>query len=321
MTAARPPAGRLRIAVMGAGGLGAYYGGMLARAGHPVHFIARGAHLAALRQGGLHVESPHVGDFHLPHVDATDDPATIGPVDWVLVGVKAYDLEAASRALRPLLHDGTSVLPLLNGMDMAERIGAVIGPQRVLGGTVILSCNLAGPGRIRHVFNGPLKFGELAGGRSDRTGALEQAFRAAGVLAEAADDVRREIWHKYIVVSPLAAVSSVVRLATRQVAAHPDTRALYEGAAREVHALARASGVAVAEDAVARALAFIDGVSAQHTVSTLLDLRAGRRLELDALLGAAVRLGERLRVPTPICRVLHAALRPYEDGPPPPLAG
>jgi 2-dehydropantoate 2-reductase len=306
----------MKVAIMGAGGLGAYYGGMLARAGQPVHFIARGAHLQALQRDGLHVESAHVGDFHLPSVNATVDPATIGRVDAVLMGVKAYDLEAASHAIRPLLGADTFVLPLLNGMDMADRIGAVVGMERVLGGTVILSCNVIAPGRIRHVFNGPLKFGELAGGRSARAGALEAAFHAAGVLAEQSENILREIWHKYIVVSPLAAVSSVVRLPTHQIAAHPDTRALYEGVAREVEALARASGVAVDADCVAQAMAFIDGVSSQHTVSTLLDLRAGRRLELDAMLGAAVRLGQRLGVPTPIANVLHAALRPYENGPP-----
>jgi 2-dehydropantoate 2-reductase len=310
----------MKFAIMGAGGLGCYYGGMLARAGETVHFIARGAHLEALQRDGLHVESAHVGDFHLPRVHATDDPATIGPVDTVLMGVKAYDLAAACEAIRPLLGAETVVVPLLNGADMAERIGAAIGTGtgagRVLGGTCFASSNLTGPGRVRHVLNAALLFGELGGGHSARGESLEATFRNAGVNAGQSGDIRRDLWHKYIIVSPLAGVCSVARLATRRMAALAETRALYEEAAGEVHAVARAAGVHVADDAVAKAMAFIDSVGPQHTVSTLLDLRAGRRLELDAMVGTVVRLGAQLGVPTPVSRVLHHALKPYENGPP-----
>jgi len=306
----------MRIAIMGAGGLGGYYGAMLAHGGESVAFIARGEHLRALQRDGLHMESAHVGDFHLPQVDATDDPAAIGSVDVVLMGVKAYDLEAASEAIRPLLGPDTFVVPLLNGVDMEERIGAVLGPERVLGGTVFLSCNVIAPGRLRHVFNGPFVFGELAGGLSDRAGALEATLRAAGVNAEQSPDIRRDLWRKFIMVAALAGVSGATRIPTRAVMADPDTRALFEGALREGEALARASGVSLEDDVVARHLAFADGVSPQHTVSMLLDLRAGRRLELDVFQGTIVRLGERLGVPTPIHRVLYAALKPHVNGPP-----
>ena len=306
----------MRIAIMGAGGLGAFYGAMLARAGHDVHFIARGEHLRALQSAGLHVESPHVGDFHLASVQATDDPAAIGAVDAVLMGVKAYDLAPATAAIRPLLGAETFVVPLLNGVDMAERIGAEIGAERVLGGTCFASSNVIAPGRVRHVLDAPLLFGELAGGTSPRADALAAAFAGAGVNAAQSTDIRRELWHKYIVVSPLAGVCSVVRLPTQAMAAQPAARELYAGMAREVDALARASGVAIADDAVDNALAFVDRMGPQHTVSTLLDLRAGRRLELDAMVGTVVRLGEELRVPTPIARVLWLCLRPYAEGPP-----
>jgi 2-dehydropantoate 2-reductase len=306
----------MKFAIMGAGGLGAYYGGMLARAGQPVHFIARGAHLQALQRDGLHVESAHVGDFHLPHVEATDDPARIGPVDAVLMGVKAYDLEAASRSIAPLLGAQTFVVPLLNGVDMAERIGAVVGAERVLGATVFLSCNVIAPGRLRHVFNGPLVFGEPGGGRSPRAEALEAALRAAGVAAQLSENVQRDVWTKYVMVAALAGTSGTTRLATRNMMADPDARAVFESALREIVALGRASGVALAPDVEAQQIAFADNVSPQHTVSLLLDLRAGRRLELDIFQGTVVRLGRRLGVPTPINAVLYAALKPHADGAP-----
>lgn len=317
----------MRFAIMGAGGLGAFYGALLQRAGHEVHFIARRAHLEALQRSGLHVESPHVGDFDLPRVLATDDPASIGPVDWVLMGVKSYDLEGASEAIRPLLGPHTGVVPLLNGVDNAERIGAVIGAQigaksgaqnrvgRVLGCTVYASSNLTGPGRVRHVLDAELLFGELAGGRSARADALEALLREAEINVRQSDDIRRDLWHKYIMVSPLAGVCSLVRLASHAMGDSPAVE-LYGEASHEVAALARAGGVKIADDAVERALAFIKGVGPLHTVSMLLDLRAGRRLELEAMVGTAVRLGEQWGVPTPVTRVIHIALKPYEHGPP-----
>jgi 2-dehydropantoate 2-reductase len=306
----------MKVAIMGAGGLGAYYGGMLARAGEPVHFIARGPHLRALQSGGLRVESAHVGDFHLPKVSATDDPAAIGPVDAVLMGVKAYDLEAASRAMRPLLGADTFVVPLLNGVDIAERIGAVIGAERVLGGTVFISCNVIAPGTLRHVFNGPFIFGELAGGASARGDALAAALKGAGAIAEHSPQIRRELWRKYVLVCALAGVSTASRLSTRPMMADAGLRALFEAAMGEVTALAAASGVALDADVVQQHLAFAGQVSPQHTVSTLIDLRAGRRLELDLFQGTMVRLGEKLGVPTPIHRVLYALLKPHADGAP-----
>ena len=181
---------------MGAGGLGGFYGGMLARAGEEVHFIARGAHLEAMQSGGLWVESRHVGDFHLESVSATDDPATIGPVDLVLMGVKSYDLESASAAIAPLLEREGFVLPMLNGVDSDERIGAVTGLEKVVGGVVFASSNIAGPGRVRHELDAPFLFGELNGGRSPRCDALEAAFRNAGVDATQSEQIRTELWHK-----------------------------------------------------------------------------------------------------------------------------
>ena len=304
----------MRIAIMGAGGLGGYYGAMLQRGGERVAFIARGAHLRALQHDGLRVDSAHVGDFHLPRVTATDDPATLGEMDVVLMGVKSYDLAAACNAIRPLLGAETFVVPLLNGVDMAERIGAAIGPGRALGATVFLSCNVIAPGHLRHVFNGPIVFGEPAGGRSPRADALEAALLHAGVAARQSEAVRAELWRKYIMVAALAGASGTTRLATRQLMADADARALFVAAMREGEALARASGVTLEPDIVEQHIAFAEAVSPQHTVSLLLDLRAGRRLELDTFQGTIVRLGENLRVATPVNRMFYAALKLHADG-------
>jgi len=315
-----PEAVPMKIAVMGAGGLGAYYGGMLARAGAEVHFIARGKHLEAMRREGLTVESPHVGDFHFSSLSATDSPADLaaasGTMDVVLMGVKAYDLEEASQAITPLVGANTFVLPLLNGVDAAERIGAVLGMDRVVGGVVFMSANVIAPGKIRHVLEAPIIFGELSGGLSARCTALESAFSNAGLRVKQSESIRRELWHKYVLVSPMAAVSSAARLRTQAMVTRPDLRALYMEAAREVKAVARASGVDVDEDCVEQALGHVDSVGPRHTVSMLLDLWAGKRLELEAMVGAVVRLGAKHHVPTPVSQTLYHVLKPHENGPP-----
>ncbi len=305
------------FAIMGAGGLGAFYGGLLARAGHTVHFIARGAHLEAMQRQGLRVESDTAGDFTLDVVQATDDPGTVGPVDVVLMGVKAYDLTAAGEAIRPMMQAQTMVVPLLNGVDMAERIGAVIGMEHLLGGVVYASSNIMAPGHVRHVLNAPLVFGELDGGLSDRVTALEATLRDAGLVVQASAEIRAELWRKYLFVSALAAVCGVVRLPTRAVLSYPATRELMAACMAEVAALAAASGVPLEPDIVAQTLAKADRFDPRHTVSLLLDLRRGRRLELDAMVGTVVRLGREHGVPTPVSAVLHAALVPYAQGPPP----
>ncbi|MCH8885986.1 MAG: 2-dehydropantoate 2-reductase [SAR324 cluster bacterium] len=220
-------------------------------------------------------------------------------MDVVLMAVKTLDLEAACTAIQPLMGPETFVVPLLNGADIAERIGDVIGLERVLGGTTFASSNLIAPGRARHVANAILHFGELGGDLSARGDALRAIFENAGLITEHSDDIRREVWEKFILVSPMAGVSSVIRLPTRFIASIPEIRTLYEEAAQEVTAVARAAGIVVAEDIVARVLSFIDKLPPRHTVSTLLDLRARRRLEPDAMVGTVVRMGAELGVQTP----------------------
>ena len=318
----------MKIAIMGAGGLGALYGGLLARAGERVHFIARRAHLAALRERGLSVQSAPLGDFHLPQVMATEDPAEIGPVDVVLMGVKAYDLPAASAAIRPLLGPQTYVVPLLNGVDIAERIEAALnagadppaearsGGGRVLGGVCFASSNIIAPGQLRHVFDGPLLFGALDGRPDARAEALETALRKAGANARQSPDIRVDLWRKFVMVAALAGASSATRLATRALVADPDTRSVFVEAMGEVAALAQARGVTLDADVVARHLAFADGVNPQHTASMLLDLRDGRRLELDIFQRTILRLAAEAGVSTPVNRLLYAVLKPHEHGAP-----
>jgi 2-dehydropantoate 2-reductase len=299
----------MKIAVMGAGGVGGYYGARLARAGEAVAFIARGAHLAALRRRGLRVE----GDAErivLERVTATDDPAAIGPVDWVLLATKAYDLEDAARRIQPLVGPQTAVLPLLNGVDIAERIGAVLGAQHVLGGLAQISARIAEPGLIRQM--GPLNkivFGELSGEESPRALAIHGCLRGAGIDAELSRTVRSEIWKKFIFIAAAGGVCAVTASLLGPVLADADTRALYLACVEELAALARAQGVALPASVVADTMAFSARIPPQTRPSLLLSLEQGQRLEVEALNGTAARLGGELGVPTPVNRFIYAALK------------
>ncbi len=304
----------MKIAIMGAGAVGGFYGGRLARAGEEVHFIARGAHLAALREKGLRVESPTVGDFELPQVNATDDPAQVGPVELVWMTTKAYDLEAGAEAMRPLIGENTVVIPLLNGVDIAERIGAVLGMEHMLGGIVQVSVAMAEPGLIRHAVMDRLVFGELAGGTSARCEAIRETLHGAGIQAELSEDIRREIWLKYLFLSTVAGMCSLTRQTLGPVLADPDTRAMLVACFRELEALARKEGIALEEGIVEERLAMADGLPKTMKPSMLLDLERGRALELEALQGAAMRLGRKLGVPTPVNDFIYAALKHHAGG-------
>ena len=304
----------MKIAIMGAGAVGGFYGGRLARAGEEVHFIARGAHLAALREKGLRVESPTVGDFELPQVNATDDPAQVGPVELVWMTTKAYDLEAGAEAMRPLIGENTAVIPLLNGVDIAERIGAVVGMEHMLGGIVQVSVAIAEPGLIRHAVMDRLVFGELAGGTSARCEAIRETLHGAGIQAELSEDIRREIWQKYLFLSTMAGMTSLTRQTLGPVRKDPDTRAMLVACLRELEALARKEGIALDDDAEQKMLAMADSLPEGMKPSMLLDLERGRALELEALQGAAVRLGKKLGVPTPVNEFIYAALKLHAGG-------
>jgi 2-dehydropantoate 2-reductase len=303
----------MKWVVMGAGGVGGYFGGRLAEAGHEVWFVARGAHLEALRRDGLRVGSI-LGDFAVAPARAVEDVAAAGPADAVLFAVKSWQTAAAARAVMPAVGPATSVVSFQNGATAAEEIGAIVGIDHMLGGVCRILAFLAGPGRVAHAGIEPtVVVGELDGAASDRARGVLDAFRSCrGVTAVLADDIRRDIWTKFLFIAAVSGVGAVARVAAGRLRGVPETRALLAAAMREVEAVARARGVALADDVVAKALDFVDRLPADATASMQRDLVEGRPSELEAQSGAVVRLGRRLGVPTPVHAFLYAALRPQE---------
>jgi 2-dehydropantoate 2-reductase len=304
----------MRIAILGAGGIGGYYGGLLARAGHDVAFLARGAHLAALRETGLHVESVH-GDFTLETVEATDDPAQVGPVDLVLVTVKSYDLEQAAEGARPLLGPQTLLLPLLNGLDAADRLATKLGEASVLAGVTHISSSIAAPGLIRQA--SPLRrivLGERNGEITPRAERIRDVLAASGaeVILTPAIDVA--LWDKFLFITSISGVCCLARQPIGPVMNTPETRQLYVDALREVEFLAQARQVSLAADVVERTVRLTEGFDSETRPSMLVDLQAGRRLELEAMNGTVVRYGQDTGVPTPVHSVVYAALKPSAAG-------
>lgn len=302
----------MRIAILGAGGVGGYFGARLADAGVDVAFLARGAHLNALRRNGLKVLSAN-GDIHLPSVTASDDPATIGDVDLVCFSVKLWDTESAARAAASLVGRGTAVATFQNGVESVEILSRVLGRERVIGGSAFIFSAIAEAGVIRHTGTlARIVFGEPGGGSSERCEAFLETCRGAGVDADVADDVTTVIWEKFILLSALAGVTSVTRMPVGVVREQSETRRLLIAAMEETAALARARGVPVPEDAVARSLAVVDD-SLHHEMrpSMLQDLERGGRLELPWVNGAVVRLGRDAGVATPTHAFIVAALMPH----------
>jgi len=307
----------MRVAVIGAGGTGGYYGGVLARAGHDVAFLARGAHLEAIRTHGLAVKSRLAGDFTV-RPRATADPGEIGVVDLVLFCVKAYDTAAAAERLRPLVGPDTVILSVQNGIDNEDRIARVVGPSHVLGAVAQVSSVIEAPGVITQTAGpGKIILGELDGPPSERTQRLLEAFQAAGIAAEVRPDMRVALWEKFIMICGVSGVTSLTRLPMGPILSDPETSALLRGTMIEVEAVARAEEIAVSAGHAERVLAFMRGVEPHMRGSMYYDLAAGRRMELETLNGTVVRLGRARTVPTPLNFAIYAALKPYAAGPPP----
>ncbi len=299
----------MRIAVMGAGGVGAYFGGRLARAGQDVTFIARGEHLRALQERGLEVRST-LGDFTLATVTATDEPAEVGPVDLVLVCVKAYDTEVAARAIRPMVGPETAVLSLQNGVDNHERLAAVLGSEHVLGGLCYISSFIAAPGVIHHVSQfARVVFGELDGRITPRAEGIRQAFADAGVEVTLSTDIIKDIWMKFTFIAAQGGMTSVTRSSIGLIRQVPATWEMYVDAVREIHQVALARGVNLDADAVEKTLAFVQGLAPDIKSSMLADVKQGRPLEIETFSGTVVRLGRELGVPTPVHRAIYAILK------------
>jgi 2-dehydropantoate 2-reductase len=302
----------LRFGVVGAGGVGGYFGARLAAAGHDVAFVARGAHLRAIRRDGLRVESIK-GDVHVQPARATDRPEDIGPVDAVLCAVKAWQLPEALVAMPPLLGKDSVVLPLQNGVEAVDEAREAVGRMRVLGGAAWIRAEIAAPGLIRHSGIEPrIVLGEPDGGHSARSRDLAAVLAAAGVSAEATDDIAAVLWSKLVFISATSAVGAAVRLPIDAFRSQAETRALLVEAMRETIAVAKARGVALAPDLLDRTLAFVDSLPEGTTSSMQRDMMAGRPSELQAQCGAVVRLGREARVPTPVNDLLYAVLVPQE---------
>ncbi len=303
----------MKIAIMGSGGIGAYYGGRLARAGHDVTFIARGAHLEAIRKNGLQVKSVH-GDFTVQPAQATDNPAKIGPVELVLVCVKTPVTEQAAQAIRPIVAPQTVVMSLQNGIDAAERIGATIGMEHMLGAATWISVAIEAPGVVRHFSQfHRIVFGELDGYTTRRAQAVLETLQSSGATVELSADIRKVLWTKFVFIAAASAAGSLTRLEMGDYRAVPETRGLLTGIMREVETLARAQNIALDGDVVEKSLAFIDASAPAIKSSMQRDIEIGRVSELEAIIGVIGRKGRELGVPTPIADVVYAALLPIEQ--------
>jgi 2-dehydropantoate 2-reductase len=306
----------MRIAVIGAGGAGGYFGGLLARAGHEVTFLARGATLTALRDHGLTVKSGRHGPFTLP-VAATDDPTAVGQVDLILFCVKSYDTDAAATLLPPLVGRDTVVLSVQNGVDNEDRIASIIGPGAVLGATAIVSAYIEAPGIIvAPPVSALLRFGEFDGTASARAERLLHGLEGAGFAVELTTEIAIALWEKFVGICALSGLTALIRLPIGPLLADPVTSRLVQGVMEEVAAVGRAAGVALPEDIAARFHRNFAALPPNVSGSMYQDVVAGRRLELDGLNGTVVRLGEAHDVPTPLNFAVYAALRPYAGGRP-----
>ncbi|MBD3677002.1 MAG: 2-dehydropantoate 2-reductase [Rhodobacteraceae bacterium] len=306
----------MRFAVMGAGALGAYFGGRLAAAGYDVTLIARGAHLEALRRDGLRIESPR-GDLHLPNIAATDDPNSVGEVDSILFFVKNYDVRTAAEALRPMLGGDTFVATFQNGVTAPGEVAEVIGKERVIGGVARIPAEVSAPGMIKHTDPADtLLIGEMEGPVTDRARALHEALVKAGTRPEISEDIEAALWQKFVLLSATSAITCLTRLNFGQIAAHPGTADLMRQAMEETAAVARALRPDLPADMAEVQYQAYRSMDGGVRSSMYTDLAAGKRLELDWISGEVVRRGEALGVETPLHRIVLAALSPYAQGRP-----
>lgn len=300
----------MRWAVMGAGATGGYFGAMLARCGEEVAFVARGANLAALRKRGLRLRTPE--EEVVVRVEATDKPSEIGPVDAVLFAVKSYDTRAAAEACRPLIGSGTEIIDIQNGVDNEDLLAGMYGAECVLGGSTRIEAMLEEPGAVARLSPiARLDMGPWSGGVSDRHRALHGAMVECGIDAHLDPDVRRVKWEKFLFICPAGAVTAVARATLGEVAAVPETLALFRAAVAEVERVAAASAVHLGgEAAVDRVVEAVRSLPSAMKTSMQRDLEQGRRFELEAFSGAVRRIGAAREVPTPVHDLLYAALKP-----------
>jgi 2-dehydropantoate 2-reductase len=312
----------MRFAIVGSGAVGGYYGAKLQRAGHDVTLIARGAHLVALRELGLSIESAALGDFHVkPRAEETADG--ILATDVVLLATKTYDNDTAIPLVARLLQQGSKhayVLSLQNGVSSPYSLAEVVGESRVMAGPTYVATALVEPGRIVQTgTHRRIAFGEVFDARAElspRVRELDAVFKSADIISEPHPDGRAPLWQKYTYLGPFAAFTGAARLPIGPLWADPLTRQSFLAASIEMHALARAEGVTLASDAIQQLESYIGSLQPDTRSSLLIDLQQGKRIEVEGLLGFAVRLGEKHKIETPIMKALYAVLRPWANGEP-----
>jgi 2-dehydropantoate 2-reductase len=304
----------VRLAIVGAGGVGGYFGGRLAATGNvDVTFVARGAHLNALRATGLRIKSP-LGNLQLARASATDDPATIGPVDVVFFAVKLYDTDSAVRLLPPLIGPDTVVIPFQNGVESVDVLTRAVGRPHVAGGTAYVAAVITEPGVIEHTAMDSLVFGELDGSRSPRLERLLAACEPAGFHPTLSDHINTDIWSKFVRLATFSGLTAVTRCPVGPIRDDADLFAMWQAAGLEAIAVARAKGVALAPRVFDDMIANLQGLPAGAKSSMLQDLERGRRLELPWLSGAVVRMGSETGLETPIHRFITTVLKPHVGG-------
>jgi 2-dehydropantoate 2-reductase len=304
----------MKIAIMGSGGTGGYYGAHLAAAGHDVTFIARGTHLQAMLTDGLRLSGPR-GDIFVNPAQATANPGTVGHVDVVLFCVKLYDTETAAELIRPLIGPESMIISVQNGVDGAERIDRVLGGQRALGGSAYVSAKIMEPGVIGYTSDwSKLVFGENDGKISQRVQRFADACRDAGFEAEISSDIDKTLWSKFVLLATNAAMTTLTRQPLGVVYGDADLCRVAEAAMREVRAVATARGVALDSDIVEQMVARSKTLPPDMTTSMHHDLSAGKPLEIESFSGLVAQLGDQLGVATPVHRTAYACLKPYRNG-------
>jgi 2-dehydropantoate 2-reductase len=306
----------MRIAVIGTGGIGGPYGAALAKAGADVTFVARGAHLAAIRENGLRIEGDR-GETHIRSAQATDDIAGIGTVDFVLSCVKLWDVEEAAEQIRPIVGPHTAVIPLQNGIDAAERMIRILGDEPVMGGMAFVTGTIVAPGVIRQTgIYQQMTFGELDGRVSERGERLRNLCEAAGFEGVLSPDIMVPVWQKFILLVPLSGLNALTRLPLGKWREDPDLVNLYKAALRETVEVGLAERVRLPPDSADKTLAMMRSMPEHHTTSMGNDLLRGNRLELPWFAGKVAELGRRHGIPTSVNGFIYAALKPYVNGAP-----
>ena len=307
----------MRIVVMGAGGTGGFFGAKLARAGEDVTFVARGAHLAAIREHGLHVRSTVEGEWVVRSA-AVERVDGLPAADLVLFCVKSFDTESAAEAVRSVVGPHTGVLSIQNGVDNEDKLARILGRGHVMGGVAQVFATIEAPGVIRHVLLGRVIFGEMDGEETGRARAFLAACARAAIPAEISPRILRALWEKYVFLAAHAGMTALTRSPAGVIRQFPTTRRMYRLLLEEMAALGRAAGAGLDQGIVDACMQTLDALGPNAYTSLYHDLAQGKRLELDAIHGHAVGLGERYAIPTPMLFAVYAALRPHLGGAPSP---